>query len=82
VEPPDDRAGYTKDEINRLGWYQPVYPDEEESRRAADRMAAIDDRLAEAAPGLRVTGAFRHGVGIPACIRSGTEAAAAVIHTA
>ena len=48
----------------------------------ADRMAAIDDRLAEAAPGLRVTGAFRQGVGIPACIRSGTEAAAAVIHTA
>ncbi|MDP7111920.1 MAG: agmatine deiminase family protein [Myxococcota bacterium] len=41
MEPPDDRAGYTKDEINRLGWYQPVYPDEEESRRAADRMAAM-----------------------------------------
>lgn len=44
----------------------------------ADRMAAIDSRLAEVAPGLVVTGAFRHGVGIPACIRSGIEAAAAV----
>jgi oxygen-dependent protoporphyrinogen oxidase len=42
-----------------------------------DRMATIDDRLAKAAPGLMVTGAFRHGVGIPACIRSGSAAAAA-----
>ncbi|MBC8363570.1 MAG: protoporphyrinogen oxidase [Actinobacteria bacterium] len=48
----------------------------------ADRMAAIDDRLAAAAPGITVAGAFRHGVGIPACIRSGNEAAAAVGHTA
>ena len=44
----------------------------------ADRMAAIDGRLAEVAPGLVVAGAFRHGVGIPACIRSGIEAASAV----
>jgi len=43
-----------------------------------DRMATVDERLAEAAPGLAVAGAFRHGVGIPACIRSGAEAAAAV----
>lgn len=34
-------TGYTMEEINRLGWYQTVYPDEEESLRAADRMAAM-----------------------------------------
>jgi len=41
------------------------------------RMAEVDSALA-AAPGLVVTGAARHGVGIPACVRSGTEAAAMV----
>jgi oxygen-dependent protoporphyrinogen oxidase len=40
-------------------------------------MAEMDSALA-ASPGLIVTGAARHGVGIPACVRSGTEAAAAV----
>jgi len=34
-------TGYTMEEINQLGWYQTVYPDEEESRRAADRMAQM-----------------------------------------
>lgn len=40
-------------------------------------MAEVDSALA-ASPGLVVTGAARHGVGIPACVRSGTEAAAEV----
>ena len=40
-------------------------------------MAEMDSALA-ASPGLIVTGAARHGVGIPACVRSGTEAAAEV----
>ncbi len=31
-------TGYTMEEINRLGWYQTMYPDPELQRRAADRM--------------------------------------------
>ena len=31
-------TGYTMDEINRLGWYQAVYPDPEVQGRAKDRM--------------------------------------------
>jgi oxygen-dependent protoporphyrinogen oxidase len=42
-----------------------------------DLMAEVDSALA-ASPGLVVTGAARHGVGIPACVRSGTETAAEV----
>lgn len=41
-----------------------------------DRLHTIDDRLA-AHPGLFVAGAAYRGVGIPDCIRSGDEAAAA-----
>jgi len=41
-----------------------------------DRLAAIDKALADGAPGLVLAGAIRHGVGIPACVRSGNEAAA------
>ena len=41
-------------------------------------IADIDLRLSEAAPGLSLAGAFRNGVGIPACIRSAQEAAAAI----
>ena len=33
-----DITGYTMDEINRLGWYQTLYPDPEVSQRAAQRM--------------------------------------------
>ncbi len=40
-----------------------------------DRLAAVDAALADAAPGLLVAGAIRHGVGIPACVRSGDDAA-------
>lgn len=40
-----------------------------------DRLAAVDAALAAEAPGLVVAGAIRHGVGIPACVRSGNEAA-------
>ena len=42
------------------------------------RMADLAADLADAAPGLIVTGADHHGVGIPACIRSGSDAAAQV----
>ena len=41
----------------------------------ADRIAELDGLLADSAPGVHVAGSVRTGVGIPACIRSGTEAA-------
>jgi hypothetical protein len=31
-------TGYTMEEINRLGWYQTVYPDPEVQARAQERM--------------------------------------------
>jgi PAS domain S-box-containing protein len=34
-------TGYTQDEINRLGWYQSVYPDPETRERASSRMKAM-----------------------------------------
>ncbi|MHC4481653.1 MAG: PAS domain-containing sensor histidine kinase, partial [Planctomycetota bacterium] len=34
-------TGYTLAEINRLGWYQTMYPDPEVRQRAADRMARM-----------------------------------------
>ncbi len=34
-------TGYTRDEINERGWYQTVYADEDERRRAADRIARM-----------------------------------------
>lgn len=44
-----------------------------------DRIADLDGLLADATPGLVLAGAVRNGVGIPACIRSGTEAAEAAV---
>ena len=43
-------TGYTMEEINRLGWYQTLYPDAETSNRAAqrmERMRAGDHLVAE-----------------------------------
>jgi len=34
-------AGYTMDEINRLGWYQSLYPDPEIRKKAIDKMNAM-----------------------------------------
>ena len=34
-------TGYTMDEINRLGWYQTMYPDPEVRARAIERMARM-----------------------------------------
>jgi PAS domain S-box-containing protein len=34
-------TGYTMEEINRLGWYQTVYQNQETSQRAAERMARM-----------------------------------------
>jgi PAS domain S-box-containing protein len=34
-------AGYTMDEINRLGWYQTVYPDLEVQAKAMERMSKM-----------------------------------------
>ncbi len=36
-------TGYTLDEINRLGWYQSLYPDEAVRQRAIERMARMRD---------------------------------------
>ena len=36
-------TGYTREQINALGWYQTVYPDAETSRRARARMEAMRD---------------------------------------
>ena len=47
-----------------------------------DRVTALDSLLDDATPGLLVTGTVRNGVGIPACIRSGTEAAEAAVTAA
>jgi oxygen-dependent protoporphyrinogen oxidase len=43
-----------------------------------DRVAAVESCLATETPGLAVAGAALRGVGLPACIRSGQSAAAAV----
>ena len=43
-------TGYTMEEINRLGWYQTVYPDSEVRERAIERMEHLrhgDDLVAE-----------------------------------
>jgi PAS domain S-box-containing protein len=43
-------TGYTMDEINRLGWYQTVYPDSEVRERIIERMERMrqgDDLVAE-----------------------------------
>ncbi|MGI8794069.1 MAG: protoporphyrinogen oxidase [Acidimicrobiales bacterium] len=40
-----------------------------------NRMAEVDDSIAEDAPGLAVAGSFLRGVGLPACIKGGREAA-------
>ncbi len=42
------------------------------------RVAAVRDALRRAAPGVEVCGAAYDGIGIPACIRQGQQAAAAV----
>lgn len=34
----EDITGYTMDEINRLGWYQTVYPDSQLQQKAIERM--------------------------------------------
>ncbi|MCY2931673.1 MAG: PAS domain S-box protein [Planctomycetota bacterium] len=36
-------TGYTLEQINRLGWYQAMYPDPELQARAAERMARMRD---------------------------------------
>ncbi len=43
-------SGYTMEEINRLGWYQSVYPDPDVQQRAIERMGRMrvgDDMYAE-----------------------------------
>ncbi len=45
-----------------------------------DRVEAIDADLADRAPGVAVAGAALRGLGIPACIRQGTAAAARAVH--
>jgi protoporphyrinogen/coproporphyrinogen III oxidase len=47
--------------------------------RHLDRVARIEVALAEAAPGIAIAGAAYRGVGIPACINSGHQAARALV---
>jgi len=45
-----DITGYTMDEINRLGWYQTMYPDPQLQQKAVERMERMrqgDDLVAE-----------------------------------
>ena len=37
----EELTGYTMEEINRLGWYQSLYPDPEVQKRAIERMARM-----------------------------------------
>ena len=56
-------TGYTMEEINRLGWYQSVYPDPEIQARAVARMQAMregDDIKAEEWEITRADGQKRH----------------------
>ena len=46
-----------------------------------DRVAAIESDVATAAPEVALAGAAYRGIGIPACIRSGRDAAAALVGT-
>jgi len=46
----EDITGYTMDEINRLGWYQTMYPDPQLQQKAIERMERMrqgDDLVAE-----------------------------------
>ncbi len=55
-------TGYTMEEINRLGWYQTMYPDPEVQQRAVERMARMrqgDDIIAEEWTVTRADGAQR-----------------------
>ncbi|MHB8957586.1 MAG: PAS domain-containing protein [Pirellulaceae bacterium] len=55
-------TGYTMDEINRLGWYQSLYPDPESQTKAAARMARMrhdDDLIGEEWEITRADGAKR-----------------------
>ena len=45
----------------------------------ATRIADIEGRLTAGAPGIALAGASYHGIGVPACIRSGQEAADALL---
>jgi oxygen-dependent protoporphyrinogen oxidase len=44
-----------------------------------DRLAALDTALAAAVPGVAVAGAGYRGIGIPACVAQGRDAAARAI---
>ena len=44
-----------------------------------DRIGALESDLARSAPGLAATGAWARGVGLPACIRAGRQAARAAL---
>lgn len=44
-----------------------------------DRVAGIEARVREAIPGVELAGAAYRGIGVPACIRQGEEAAARVL---
>jgi protoporphyrinogen/coproporphyrinogen III oxidase len=56
-------------EITRMPHSMPQYPVDH-----LDMVAEFRSKLAEAIPGVYVTGAGFHGVGIPDCIRQGEEA--------
>lgn len=57
-----EMTGYTMEEINRVGWYQALYPDPEIRERARERMAYVTrgkDRSIERWEIVRADGAMR-----------------------
>lgn len=66
IEPVDVRVTRWRDAFPQ---YRPGHP---------ARVAAVRDALGRDAPGVEVCGAAYEGIGIPACVRQGQEAAAAV----
>jgi oxygen-dependent protoporphyrinogen oxidase len=65
------RAAPTAVRITRWPRSMPQYPPGH-----LDRVADVEERLAEAAPGVVLAGAAYRGVGIPSCIRQAIRAAA------
>ena len=73
----DDLLGLDGDPVEvRISRWRNGFPQYEPGHLG--RIAAVEADLAAHLPGVRVAGASLHGIGIPACIRSGRAAAASL----